>query len=142
MATRLEAAREPPTAQLSAPRELERPVEVVTPPPPEVPAAPVAAIALPPPERPRRPLWKRLLAPAVPLLFVAVLVLALLAFELMGSDDDPRLQPAPEGTATQDAPTPDTQRRAAPQPSLSSTTGGPATEAPPATTAAPPRSIA
>ena len=133
MLTRLEAAQEAPLAQLSAPRALERPIEVVTPPPPEVPAAPFEAIAPPPPERPRRPRWRRLLAPAVPLLFVAVLFLALLASEFMGSSDDPRLQPAPEGSAPQGA-----QRRAAPQPSLSSTTGGPATEAPPAATTRPP----
>ena len=133
MLTRLEAAQETRLAQLSAPPALERPIEVVTPPPPEVPAAAVEAIALPPPERPRRPRWRRLLAPAVPLLLVAVLLLALLASEFMGSSDDPRLQPAPEGSAPQDA-----QRRAAPQPSLSSTTGGPATEAPPAATTTPP----
>ncbi len=99
MVTRLEAVRDAPQAQLVAPRELERPVEVVPPPPPSPPGEPVAPAepVAPPPEEPRRPLWRRLLAPAVPLLFVAVLVLALLAFELIGSsDDDPRLQPAPE----------------------------------------------
>ena len=133
MLTRLEAAQETPLAQLSAPPALERPIEVVIPPPPEVPAAAVEAIALPPPERPRRPRSKRLLAPAVPLLFVAVLLIALLASEFMDSSDDPRLQPAPEGSAPQDA-----QRRAAPQPSLSSTTGRPAIEAPPAATTTPP----
>ena len=66
----------------------------------------------------------------MPLLFVAVLVLALLAFELIGSsDDDPRLQPAPESAGQQE-----TQRREQPTTSVSSTTGGPVTEAPPVTT--------
>ena len=132
MVTRLEAVRDAPQAQLVAPRELDRPVEVVPlppPSPPEEPGAPAEPVA-PPPEEPRRPLWRRLLAPAVPLLFVAVLVLALLAFELIGSsDDDPRLQPALESAGQQE-----TQRREEPTTSVSSTTGGPVTEAPPVTT--------
>ncbi len=71
----------------------------------------------------------------MPLLFVAVLVLALLAFELIGSsDDDPRLQPAPESAGqeeTQQETQQETQRREEPTTSVSSTTGGPVTEAPP-----------
>ena len=128
MLTRLEAVREAPQAQLVAPRELDRPAEVVPPPPPSRPVEPAEPVALPP-ETPRRPLWRRILAPAVPLLFVAVLILALLAFELIGSSDGPSLPPAPESAGQQE-----TQRREEPTTSVSSTTGGPVTEAPPPVT--------
>ncbi len=134
---RLEAtvAREIETPQplVAAPREPQPIAQVAAPPLEETASLPLEETAALPPEEPpvrsRRRSRRRWLIPALPILLVAAVASALAASELSGSSDgEPRLLPATAGPA---------QRDAAPQTSLSSTTGGPTAQAPAATTPPP-----
>jgi hypothetical protein len=113
--SRLESGREAPRSYV-VPQQRELAPAAEAPAPQAEPTAPPPA-----PPRKKRPLWRRMLAPAMPLLVVVALVLAFLALELIGSDDEPRLQPVPEGTSEPNVPR---------VPSLSATTGGPPPAAP------------